>query len=105
MKIPDKITLMGREIDIVYDKKLVQDEDAIGQVSYRTDKIILQPETESIDRNSQSIQITFLHELLHFMLNILNYQNMNDNGKFINRMSELLYQVIKQIEDKNHGKK
>lgn len=98
MKIPEEIQIAGRHIKIIIDPKLADNNDNLGESKFKTNEIILQPNTEHYRLASDNVNITFLHEIIHFILDILAYQHLNKNESFINKISELFYQVIKQIE-------
>jgi len=94
MKIPKEFKLMGQTINVEYKNKLIQETDCIGQASYRENKIFLQKQVEGITRKKEMIEQTFLHELLHFILDRMGENELRDNEKFINMFSGLLHQYI-----------
>ncbi len=99
MYIPNKIKLMGREIDIINDDLACDIDGHLGQSLLTESKIIYQKLAKGKTLKQDCINVTILHEIIHFMLWVLGY-DYNDE-KFIERFSELLYQVIQQIDGKN----
>ena len=97
MKIPKKIQIAGREIEIKFDNKKCDDKEIFGESRYRENLIIMQDKTDGITRPKSSIDITLIHEILHWIYIILNYEDLKDDEKMITQVSELLYQVIEQL--------
>lgn len=100
MKIPDKLQLMGRTIDIIKDNKLCDEKRVYGEARYNLSQILYEDHTSGVPRKKDTVEITVLHEIIHFMFWILEYDNLKDDEKLVGQLSELLYQVITQIEEK-----
>lgn len=100
MKIPKKFKLHGQTIKVEYDKKLIQKEDNVGHACFRENKIRLQPDENNFIRPRAKIEETFLHELVHFILNAMSENELRDNEKFIELFSGLLHQYIVTSEGK-----
>jgi len=83
---------------VVYEKDLVEDHDALGMARYRTDVIALQPQTEGIQRQGSQIEQTYLHEVVHMILNHLSYSEARDDEMFVDLFSKALYQVLETSE-------
>jgi len=94
MKIPKEIQIAGRKYNIIYSRKISDKEHVKGKIYYDQCEILL---NNDVVYNKQDIEITFLHECLHAIFNALDFEQ-NENR--IIMLSELLYQVIKQIESK-----
>jgi len=109
MKIPKELKIIGRTIKVVVDDELTNRNDTYGEAHYRYDKIYLQPRVKGIPRTPQSIQITFLHEIIHFILEGLRESDLRNNEKFVGPFSEVLYQVLKDnklcFDGEEHGKR
>ncbi|MBU0598821.1 hypothetical protein KKF61_07615 [Patescibacteria group bacterium] len=95
MKIPDTLKILGREIRVEQTPDLAHEHDDQGQAKFRIDSIRLQAHTPSVPRTPQGIAITFLHEILHWLL-FLNQEDkvIQDNEALVARLSEGLYQVL-----------
>ena len=107
MKIPKELKIIGRTIKIIIDDELTNRNDTSGEAHYRYDKILLQPCVRGTPRTPQSIQITLLHEIIHFILEGLGESDLKSNEKFISSFSEVLYQVLKDnklcFDGRRHG--
>ena len=95
MKIPDTLKIIGRDIKVVWDDTLVYQVDDTGQAQFRFDEIRLQKSNAGISRTPQSINITLLHEILHWVFFLMHEDKLNEDEPMIHRLSEVLYQVIK----------
>ena len=92
--IKDVTMLMGREIKTVIMKDLIENENDQGQSVFRKDEIRLQ-DSKTVKRKLCDMEITYLHELLHWIFYLLEEKELCDNEKLISIMSELLYQALK----------
>jgi len=99
MKIPKKIQIGGREIEVVFDNKHCDISGGYGMADWWEGKIYLQDKTHDTERPQDFINQTFIHEVMHWILQTLN-NNLKDDDTFCEQVSHLMYQVIKQIEGK-----
>lgn len=97
-KIPKRFELLHKTIDVVFDKKLVDDSDADGFADYRQDQIILQKDCGNIRRPQQDICCTFLHEVFHHIFHAIREYDLRDNEKLVQNIASALAQVFKTME-------
>ena len=96
MKIPDKIIIAGCSIDILFDRKRCNEDSCNGLMLYDSKQIIINP-----DLNIEQQYVVLIHECIHYLNAIMSLQNRDcDDDHYINPISELFYQIIKQIENK-----
>jgi hypothetical protein len=98
IKIPDRINIMGHTYEISYDKTLGSEKDCAGEIRYRTQKIVLQPDVEGDPRHCENIEYSFFHELVHGILFNLNYPELRDDEAFVARFGRVLYQTLRDAE-------
>ena len=98
MIIPQKFKLFGRTINVMYDKSILQKDDHIGQACYKEDKIKILPNTESYKMKNYQIEQIFMHELIHFILEAMNENELRINEKFVDIFASLLHQAINTFE-------
>lgn len=91
---------MGRTINIVHDDKYTDKEMILGKAFFEHNQIYLKK-----NLNKQEKEATFLHEIFHFILHLLSYNDEKYNEKFVDRVAESLYQVIPQMTGKGNAKK
>lgn len=94
MKIPKTIQIAGKNIIIKFDDDHCDRNGGYGIAEYFKGEIVLQRKVKGdIKRPDHFVEETFIHEILHYIA---------EDEKLVGQLSELLYQVIKQIEDKNN---
>jgi len=93
MKIPKNIKIIGRNIKIEYMNEELDRNGNDGLCVFDEGKIHI----KNNYKNNDELYITFLHELLHWILYLIKHNDYN-NESFIGAFSEVLYQVIQQIE-------
>lgn len=97
-KIPKKVMLMSREINVVYDKNLRIKNGFIGESNYTTGKITLQDRQLNDNFNKKEVEITYLHELIHYIFYSLNEHELNKNEQLVDNLAQLLHQAITKSE-------
>ena len=105
MKIPKIIKLAGRDIYVVFNNKICDDRGILGSCDFWQDIILLCTHHRNVDNKKDNIKInrdvinlTFIHELLHFMFHMLHRKDLENDEKIVSQLSELIYQIIKQIK-------
>jgi len=101
MKIPKRFKLFGRTITVEDDPRLIDKEDWQGMTNYRQSKIVLQPSKgENINRAPQDKEMTFFHELVHWIYYVMEEHELGKNEKHVEIFSQLLYQALITMEYK-----
>lgn len=97
MKIPDNITIGGQIIDV----KLIDhlDNGYLGQISLGESEIVIAQNFNGRKQHQESINSTFIHEIIHGILDTIRETELSSNEKFVNTFAGYLYQIIKQIKD------
>ena len=94
MKIPKKIRIAGHDYKIKWDDKNLPKSHSIGDISNDFKEIRLCKHFKSKRARAKSeIEETFFHEILHAVDK--NYNNNALSEKALNRLSNGLYQVLK----------
>ena len=97
MKIPDNITIGGQIVDVKFIDHL--DNGYLGQISLGESEILIAKNFNGREQHQESINSTFIHEIVHGILDTMGETELSNNEKFVNNFSGYLYQVIKQIKD------
>lgn len=92
-RLPKKISLAGIDVDVVQRANLAKDTGAIGQSIYEEQTILIDPDVSPPDTTNQAL----IHELVHWILFVMNEFSLKDNEKFVDIFSHLLYQSLKDI--------
>ena len=95
IKIPEKIRILARTYDVVFVMNLSTDKDCCGEIAYREQTIRLQPNCESMPRHREMIESSFFHELIHGCLFELNYQDLQKDEGFVDRLANVLYAALR----------
>jgi hypothetical protein len=104
MKIPKKIRLMGREIDIEITNTLPSEggEDCMGIADFNDSKIRISgvsPTGKKLTKNFK--EEILLHECVHYILYFLGQNEREGNEQLVDGISCLLHELIPQIEGTN----
>jgi len=92
MRIPKEFKLFGQTIKVKFIDKLVDEEDSTGQARYRGGKILIQKNNNGVYRNKEQIEQTFLHELVHYILQKMGKRDLQNDEEFVDVFAGLLHQ-------------
>ena len=95
MRIPKSFNLAGLTINVKFDDKLLHVDDNLGQARYRENLVLLQKRSKDNPILKENQEQHFLHEKIHWILNIMNEHDLRNNEKFVDTFAHLLYQSIK----------
>ncbi len=96
MRIPKKFQIFGETFHVSFSKDLSSGEDKVAQARLRENKIILQ--TPDAIYPKDKIEQAFYHEIVHVVLDRLNYQKFSDDEAFVDRIASSLHQVFTTME-------
>lgn len=94
-KIPKQFELMGHTINVEWADDLVHTMDASGTAHLRENKVKLQKPTASWPVPKDSLEHTYFHELVHWILYMLKQEELCKDEMFVDTFAGLLYQSIK----------
>ena len=95
IKIPTSINIMGHTYSVSFNPALSVEKDCAGEIRYRTQQIVLQPNVEGEPRHQENVEYGFFHELIHGILYNLNYSQLRDDEDFVTRLGRVLYQTLR----------
>lgn len=98
MNIPDKFKLHGQTIKVILTNKLVHNSDVVGEARYRDNTILIQDNGEQVNMIISKMEQVFFHELVHYILNAMGEDKINNNDKFVDLFASLLHQAITTFE-------
>lgn len=87
--IPDFFWLGGLKIEVTYDENLYKNRKVVGEARYPSQSIIL----DTAVMEKQSNEQNFFHELVHWILYMMNEDELRCNEKFVDLFSHFLYQA------------
>lgn len=87
--IPDSFWLGGLKIDVAFDENFYKTRKIVGEAQYPTQKIIL----DTTIMSKQSVEQNFHHEMVHWILYMMNEDELRTNEKFVDLFAHFLYQA------------
>ena len=93
MKIPNKIKVAGKVYKVVWDDEFLSNQSYMGLACHRELTIYLCKKYRGDKLAKSVIEETLLHEIIHAV--DINYNNHSLNEDTVDRLSEGLYQVLK----------
>lgn len=91
LNIPKKFNLGGLTIDVELVDYLVKTKGAIGEAKYSEQKILI----DTTAAPEESTEQSFYHELIHYILYVMNKDDLRNNEEFVDVFAHLLYQALK----------
>ena len=102
MILPNKIKLGSRNFDVIYQKNFRKDHGINGQCNIDHQRILID-DSEINHRENQ--EITLLHECLHLILEQVGEDELGGNEDFVNKVSEKIHELFKQVEGNEEDNK
>lgn len=104
MKIPKSFNLFGYTINIQFVKNLQYTHCANGVALFNKNKILLEPGTKNHPKLQSHIERTFVHELTHWILWVMDEDKLCCNEEFVDEFSRLLHQALISMKYKKNKK-
>ncbi len=89
MKLPERVNILGLTYEVQEVEVVNRGEALWGMIDYDS-QVIRIDANASTERKGQ----TFLHELLHGILNELGFKKLNENESVVQSISATLYHVL-----------
>lgn len=87
--IPKSFWLGGLQIDVSYDENLYKNRKIVGEARYPSQSITL----DSVVLSKQLTEQNFFHELTHWILYVMNEDDLRNNEKFVDVFAYFLHQA------------
>lgn len=87
--IPKLFWLGGLQIDVSFDENLYRNRKIVGEARYPSQSITL----DSVTLSKQSTEQNYFHELTHWILYMMNEDDLRNNEKFVDVFATFLYQA------------
>ena len=101
MKIPNKIRIGGQDISVINEERL--DDNKLGTVCV-AEGVLRIADNFNNKKQSESSKInTFIHEVVHGVLDTMGESELSSNEKFVCAFSSLLVDPIEDIVNANNG--
>ena len=99
MIIPDKIRIGGQEISIVNEERL--DDNKLGTICVAEGVLRIADNFNNLKQCESSKINTFIHEIVHGILDTMGESELSGNEKFVCAFSSLLIDTIEEIVKAN----
>ena len=99
LNIPSQIELGGIVVTVELDTTLHQRKGMIGEARYAEQKIIIDPTVAAPETTEQA----YFHELCHWILFVMNENELRNNERYVDMFAHLLYQAFKSGNSHSSG--
>lgn len=94
MKIPKSFELFGSTITVAFDNDKCEAESAYGVAQFKINAIKLSNKAQGVKIDPVEIEVSFVHEAIHFVLVKLGYQELSNDEKFMKQISGAVHQCL-----------
>ena len=102
MEIPGKIRIGGQDIDVCIVERI--EGEKLGQICVAEGKMLI-ADNFSTSKQSESSKVnTFIHEVVHGILDTMGENEMSENEKLVSTFSSFLVDAIEEILKTNNTK-
>ena len=102
LHIPQRFTLLGQTITVVYQNDLYFKQDRFGEAVYRKNEIVLQSPSAEVPITKEQVEQHFFHELVHFLFAFGGEDGfdppLHEQEYLVDRIAGLLQQALKTSE-------
>ena len=99
MIIPDKIRIGGQDINIIKEDRL--DDNKLGTICVAEGVLRIADNFNNLKQCESSKFVTFIHEVVHGILDTMGEFELSGNEKFVCTFSSLLIDTIEEIVKAN----
>ena len=102
MKIPSKIRIGGQDIEVCIVDRI--EDEKLGQICVAEGKILIANNFSTSKQCDSSKANTFVHEVVHGILDTMGETELSQNEKFVLIFSSFMVDVIEEIIRTNNTK-
>ena len=102
MKIPSKIRIGGQDIEVCIVDRI--EDEKLGQICVAEGKLLIADNFSTRKQSDTSKVNTFVHEVVHGVLDTMGETELSGNEKFVLTFSSLIVDVIEDIIKTNNTK-
>lgn len=99
MEIPSKIRIGGQDIDVTIKDRLYNGN--LGTICLGTGELLIAENFNEGQQSESSRFQTFIHEVIHGVLDSMGESELSQNERFVNSFASLLVDVIYDIVEIN----
>ena len=102
MKIPSKIRIGGQDIEVCVVERI--EDEKLGQICLAEGKMLIADNFSTKKQSDTSKANTFVHEVVHGILDIMYENELSGNEKFVSTFSSFMVDVVEEIIKTNNTK-
>ena len=95
MKIPSKIRIGGKDIEVCIVDRI--EDEKLGQMCVAEGKLLIADNFSTRKQSDTSKVNTFVHEVVHGVLDTMGEDKLSSDEKFVNTFASLIVDVIEEI--------
>lgn len=99
-RIPQEFQIFGKTFTFEYDKNILYHNQCVGMAEFHTERILLHPDDEVLERTEADEYQTFMHEVVHVILMSIMEVELNEDEAFVNMLAAALAQAFQTAEYK-----
>lgn len=102
MKIPSKIRIGGQDVEI----RIVDhiENEKLGQICMAEGKLLIADNFSTRKQSESSKANTFIHEVVHGILDTMGENELSGNEKFVSTFSSFMVDIIEEVIKTNNTK-
>lgn len=102
MKIPSKIRIGGQDIEVCVVERI--EDEKLGQICVAEGKLLIADNFSTRKQSDTSKANTFIHEVVHGILDTIGETELSGNEKFVSTFSSFMVDVVEEIIKTNTTK-
>lgn len=102
MKIPSKIRIGGQDIEVCVVERI--EDEKLGQICLAEGKLLIANNFSTSKQCDSSKANTFVHEVVHGILDTMGETELSGNEKFVSTFSSFMVDVVEEIIKTNSAK-
>ena len=102
MKIPSKIRIGGQDIEVCVVDRI--EGEKLGQICVAEGKMLIADSFSTNKQSDTSKVNTFVHEVVHGILDTMGETELSGNEKFVSTFSSFMVDVVEEIIKTNNTK-
>ena len=100
MKIPSKIRIGGQDINVCIVERI--EDEKLGQICLAEGKLLIADNFSTRKQSDTSKANTFVHEVVHGILDTMCETELSGNEKFVSTFSSFMVDVVEEIIKTNN---
>lgn len=100
MKIPSKIRIGGQDIEVCVVERI--EDEKLGQICVAEGKLLIADNFSTRKQSDTSKANTFVHEVVHGILDTIGETELSGNEKFVSTFSSFMVDVVEEIIKTNN---